>query len=47
MIVYILNLRITSIDVERSFSSYKNILFDNQRKSSFKNLNKPLLLKSI
>ena len=35
---------ITSVDVERSFSAYKNILSNNRRKFLFENLKKTLIV---
>lgn len=35
---------ITSVDVERSFSAYKNVLSDNRRKFLFENLKKTLII---
>lgn len=34
----------TSVDVERSFSRYKNLLMDNRRSMLFKNLSKSLIV---
>lgn len=38
---------ITSVNVERSFSTYNNVLFDNRRKFLFVNLKKPVSFMSI
>lgn len=35
---------IISVDVERSFSAYKNVLSDNRRKFLFENLKKTLIV---